>query len=72
MKHTTITWELICPFISVGIFIALVEAWKLGKRVFFRRHAKAYGDEDDLGGVFAAWKTQDVSASATKDLTVVV
>lgn len=70
-KHTTIGWELAVPFVTVGCFIAFVEAWKLGKRVFFRRQARknpAEGD-DGLGGVFAAWKTHGVDS---KDATLVV
>lgn len=70
MKHTVITWELAVPVVTVSCFIAMVEAWKLGKRVFFRRLArKAPQEEDDgLGGVFAAWRTTGLDS---KDVTLV-
>lgn len=38
-KHTGISWEWGIVFIAAGLFFAGVEAWKWGKRVFFRRRA---------------------------------
>ncbi|KAK4098538.1 potassium/sodium eff [Parathielavia hyrcaniae] len=38
-KHTGISWEWGIVFIAAGLFFAGVEAWKWGKRVFFRRKA---------------------------------
>jgi potassium/sodium efflux P-type ATPase len=74
MKHAPISWELALPVIATLVFILLVEVWKLSKRVFYRRMAKKHPDaEDPESGVFAAWKTVDVTM--TKDLrdpTVVV
>ncbi|KAA8648902.1 cation-translocating P-type ATPase [Aspergillus tanneri] len=42
-KHTSITWEWGIVFVEAILFFAGVEAWKLAKRVFFRRlHAKQH------------------------------
>ncbi|KAJ7282813.1 sodium transport ATPase 5 [Mycena rebaudengoi] len=61
-KHAPITWEIALSFVSVLVFIVLAELWKLSKRVYLR-HMYKWSDEDDeeMGGVFAAWKTMDVS-----------
>lgn len=73
MKHASITWELVVPVIAVTLFILLVEAWKLGKRVFYRRLAKTHPEDDpESSGIFAAWATQEVTNTNTKDRTVVV
>jgi Na+-exporting ATPase len=39
-KHTGITWEWGIVFIAAGLFFGGVEAWKWGKRIYFRRQAK--------------------------------
>jgi Na+-exporting ATPase len=51
-KHTGISWEWGIVFIAAGLFFAGVEAWKWGKRVFFRRRAAK-----DKGG---RWKDLDI------------
>lgn len=48
-KHTGISWEWGIVFVEAILFFAGVEAWKLCKRVYFRRAAKKeqreHGDE---------------------------
>ncbi|KAK4118942.1 potassium/sodium eff [Parathielavia appendiculata] len=39
-KHTGISWEWGIVFIAAGLFFAGVEAWKWGKRVYFRKKAR--------------------------------
>ncbi|GAB1316944.1 P-type ATPase [Madurella fahalii] len=39
-KHTGISWEWGIVFIAAGLFFAGIEAWKWGKRIYFRRTAK--------------------------------
>ncbi|KAJ9157617.1 Potassium/sodium efflux P-type ATPase [Pleurostoma richardsiae] len=51
-KHMGISWEWSIVFIAAGLFFAGVEAWKFGKRVFFRRRARK-----QLG---VAWKDSDI------------
>lgn len=75
MKHSSITWELALPVIGIIVFILLVEAWKLSKRVCFRRLAKKHPEEEDdsMSGVFAAWKTMDGAQTGdARDATVIV
>jgi len=51
-KHTGISWEWGIVFIAAFLFFAGVEAWKWGKRVYFRRaEAKKTG---------RAWKDMDI------------
>jgi len=51
-KHVGISWEWGIVFISAALFFAGVEAWKWGKRVYFRRQAlKATG---------RSWKDMDI------------
>lgn len=51
-KHTGISWEWAIVFIAAGLFFSGVEAWKWGKRVYFRRaEAKRSG---------RAWKDMDI------------
>ncbi|GAA5905034.1 hypothetical protein JCM8208_007665 [Rhodotorula glutinis] len=61
LKHAPITWQWSVSFIAFLIFVFGVEAWKWGKRVFYRRLARKNGEGEDGGGgfngVFAAWKT---------------
>lgn len=58
-KHKGISWEWAIVFIAAGLFFAGVEAWKWGKRVFFRRkHKKAHG---------VAWKDMDVEQKVFGD-----
>ncbi|CAO2657378.1 Nn.00g035040.m01.CDS01 [Neocucurbitaria sp. VM-36] len=40
-KHAPIDWEWGIVFISSGLFFAGVEAWKWGKRIYFRRKEHA-------------------------------
>ena len=48
-KHTGITWEWGIVIIESALFFAGCEAWKLGKRVYFRRMEGKYGGrEGDL------------------------
>jgi potassium/sodium efflux P-type ATPase len=51
-KHTGITWEWGIVFVAATLFFAGVEAWKWGKRIFFRRRARK-----TLG---VAWKDLDI------------
>lgn len=51
-KHKGITWEWGIVFIAAGLFFAGVEAWKWGKRVFYRRKA---GKERGT-----SWKDMDI------------
>ena len=72
MLHAAISWEIACPFIATTVFVLLVEAWKLAKRVYFRRRAAKHpenNDEDGMTGIFSAWKTMEVSNGNTRDLT---
>jgi len=51
-KHTSISWEWAIVFIAAFLFFAGVEAWKWGKRVYFRRaEAKKTGRN---------WKDMDI------------
>ena len=51
-NHTGISWEWAITFTAAFLFLLGVEAWKLGKRVFFRRiSARKVG---------AAWKDMDI------------
>jgi potassium/sodium efflux P-type ATPase len=48
-KHTGITWEWGIVFIEAVLFFGGAEAWKWGKRVYFRRREAKYGGrETDL------------------------
>ncbi|EER38044.1 sodium transport ATPase 5 [Histoplasma capsulatum H143] len=50
-KHKGITWEWGIVFIEAMLFFAGVEAWKLGKRIYFRRKdrkAKAKSSSGDM------------------------
>lgn len=65
-KHKGITWEWGIVFICAGIFFAGVEAWKFGKRVFFRRRAKtkkgiSFGDLSIEDRVFGEYLVGDGS-----------
>ena len=51
-KHYPITWEWGIVFICAGLFFAGAEAWKWGKRVYFRRQ-----NQKRLG---LAWKDMDI------------
>lgn len=48
-KHVGITWEWGIVIVESVLFFAGCEAWKWGKRVFFRRRDRKYGGrETDL------------------------
>lgn len=50
-KHAPISWEWGIVFVEAALFIAGVELWKLGKRVYFRRWGeKAVNPELELSG----------------------
>lgn len=51
-KHTGISWEWGIVFVAAFLFFLGIEAWKWGKRVYFRRAAKKR--------VGSAWKDLDV------------
>ncbi|KAB5551252.1 hypothetical protein GE09DRAFT_1033942 [Coniochaeta sp. 2T2.1] len=51
-KHTGISWEWGIVFVAAFLFFLGIEAWKWGKRVYFRRAANKR--------VGAAWKDLDV------------
>ncbi|KAM0746879.1 potassium/sodium eff [Meredithblackwellia eburnea MCA 4105] len=68
MKHAPITWEWALVFISSLIFIVASEAWKLAKRVYYRRQAKkeeASRDGADGLAIFDQWRTLSVSPDQT-------
>merc|ERR1712093_625560 len=46
-KHTGISWEWGIVFVEAILFFAGIEAWKWGKRVFFRRRAREMGQTSD-------------------------
>jgi P-type Na+/K+ transporter len=46
-KHTGISWEWGIVFVEAVLFFAGIEAWKWGKRIFFRRRAKKTGQTGD-------------------------
>lgn len=64
MKHAPISWEWAIVFIANLIFVLFVEAWKYGKRVYFRRSA-ANEDADESLGIFDQWRTMSVSRANT-------
>jgi P-type Na+/K+ transporter len=43
-KHTGISWEWGIVFVEAFLFFLGIEAWKWGKRVFFRRRAARLGE----------------------------
>lgn len=50
-KHAPISWEWGIVFIEAILFFAGVEAWKFGKRIYFRRWGeKAINPETELAG----------------------
>ncbi|KAI3391653.1 hypothetical protein diail_6991 [Diaporthe ilicicola] len=51
-KHNAISWEWAIVFVAAGLFFAGVEAWKLAKRVYFRRE-----DKKRLG---KSWRETDI------------
>jgi len=59
-KHTGISWEWGIVFVEATLFFAGVEAWKWGKRVYFRKQMKYNGGhlEDSENGAFAAYFDQ--------------
>ena len=46
-KHAPITWEWGIVFIASGLFFAGVEAWKWGKRIYYRRKERNQGGKVD-------------------------
>ncbi|GAA5877888.1 hypothetical protein JCM16303_000274 [Sporobolomyces ruberrimus] len=68
-KHNPISWEWAVAFIATGIFVALAEAWKLAKRVYYRRQAKNHPAEESAG-IFASWMTME--PTKTQDPVTVV
>lgn len=46
-KHTGISWEWGIVFVEATLFFAGIEAWKWGKRIFFRRRARKMGQTSD-------------------------
>ncbi|KAI5776350.1 putative sodium P-type ATPase [Geopyxis carbonaria] len=50
-KHAPISWEWGIVFIESGLFVAGIELWKWGKRVYFRRYGeKVANPEAELSG----------------------
>lgn len=45
-KHAAISWEWGIVFVEAILFFLGIEAWKWGKRVYFRRKAKETREED--------------------------
>lgn len=59
-KHKGISWEWAIVFIAAGLFFCGVEAWKWGKRIFFRRQSRkslgvAFKDMDIEQRVFGEY-----------------
>ncbi|PSN58728.1 potassium/sodium eff [Corynespora cassiicola Philippines] len=57
-KHSPISWEWGIVFVAAGLFFAGVEAWKYGKRSFFRRRNRGqtvYKDMDIEDRVFSQY-----------------
>merc|ERR1712093_600886 len=46
-KHTGISWEWGIVFVEATLFFAGIEAWKWGKRIYFRRRARKMGQTSD-------------------------
>ncbi|KAK6360009.1 Na+ ATPase [Orbilia brochopaga] len=72
-KHTGISWEWAIVFIATFLFFVGVEAWKWGKRVYFRRYGakRAPGDDQDVedkifGHYFSRSVTEEVKADEQK------
>lgn len=67
-KHSPISWEWGIVFIETIIFFAGCEAWKWGKRVFFRRRAKQMGHtvEDLEKSAFSEFARADTADSVQK------
>jgi Na+-exporting ATPase len=73
-KHAPIDWEWGIVFIESALFFAGVEAWKWGKRIFFRRRAKGsfavdHKNMDVEDRVFGRYYTTDtqISQDSTKE-----
>jgi len=50
-KHSPISWEWGIVFVESGLFIAGIELWKFGKRVYYRRYGEVVTNpEKELGG----------------------
>jgi Na+-exporting ATPase len=49
-QHRPISWEWGIVFVESGMFVAGIEAWKLAKRVYFRRYGQRVANpETELG-----------------------
>lgn len=46
-KHTGISWEWGIVFVEAILFFAGIEAWKWGKRIFFRRRSRNMSQTSD-------------------------
>ncbi|KAK3063922.1 hypothetical protein LTS18_011669 [Coniosporium uncinatum] len=68
-KHTGISWEWGIVFVETFLFFAGVEAWKWGKRVFFRRRAAKMGEsKDDLEAkVFGKYMTMSREVTTSRE-----
>lgn len=74
-KHTGISWEWGIVFIAAFLFFAGVEAWKFGKRIFFRHREKrrkgaAWKDLDIQERVFGEFFTRDSSQPSDEESQV--
>ncbi|KAK4164622.1 hypothetical protein QBC43DRAFT_45658 [Cladorrhinum sp. PSN259] len=73
-KHVGISWEWGIVFVNAVLFFAGVEAWKWGKRVYFRHQAKkssgktSWKDLDIEERVFGEYMTGGGSTSSEEDL----
>ncbi|KAH7094985.1 hypothetical protein FB567DRAFT_623306 [Paraphoma chrysanthemicola] len=69
-KHAPIDWEWGIVFISSFLFFAGVEAWKWGKRIFYRRQARGQlgvvEDMDIEDRIFGRYYTTDSDKSREK------
>ena len=64
-KHAPISWEWGIVFVETAMFFGGVEAWKFGKRVYFRRTGGeiARNPEKDLEkNVFSAYTSMSVGS----------
>lgn len=65
-KHGPISWEWGIVFVESALFVAGIELWKLGKRVYFRRYGeRVRNPASELGGVPFARYTSFASSGGT-------
>ncbi len=66
-KHTGISWEWGVVLVESVLFFAGVEAWKWGKRIYFRRQAAKHTGEHEEPGMRVFKQYMSVSRSSSKE-----